>query len=172
MRTDYFEFEPTHKLVICGNYLLRVAGTDEGIWRRIHVLPFEQSFTGAQRDLTLAKRLEAEGAGILGWMVEGCLAWRAHGLDAPNRVREATSAYREQEDHVGRFLADCAVVDTSANVVAGDLRATYEAWCKEQGEQPWSAKALGADLTRRGYERKRGGKRAWTWFGFGLVKVG
>ena len=35
-----FEFDPTHKFMVVTNHLPRVRGTDEAIWRRLHVVPF------------------------------------------------------------------------------------------------------------------------------------
>ena len=47
--TNPFTFLPTHKLWIFGNHKPRIAGTDEGIWRRICVVPFTVTIPQEQR---------------------------------------------------------------------------------------------------------------------------
>jgi putative DNA primase/helicase len=44
MRGDFFQFEPTHKLVLLTNNRLRVKGTDHGVWRRLQLVPFAVRF--------------------------------------------------------------------------------------------------------------------------------
>lgn len=168
MRCDYFEFLPSHKLWMAGNYLPRIRGTDHGIWRRIALVPFDVVF--AEPDKALPDKLRAEAAGILAWMVAGCLDWQASGLLIPSRVESATNKYRNQEDHVGRFLADCCQLGDSLFVSASELRARYEQWCAGEGEHPWSAKAVGAELTSRGFDSdKRGHGNTRMWIDLGLV---
>jgi putative DNA primase/helicase len=170
MHRDPVQFMPTHKLWFAANYLPVIGGTDLGIWRRIMHVPFTQSFEGARRVRRMDERLADELSGILTWALEGCQAWLADGLQIPPAVEVATTAYRADSDHVGRFLAECCVVDDAHWVTAEDLRNAYEPWCRDNGEQPWSAKALGAELTSRGFVRARCGTgNRWGWRRFGLL---
>lgn len=172
MREDFFEFNPTHKLWFAGNHLPRIGGTDIGIWRRLAVLPFRVEFGPGKADRQLPAKLAAESAGILAWAVQGCLWWLRDGLGIPSAVTEATGAYRESLDHVGRFLADVCVTGPSCYVASAQLREAYEKWCHAQGERAWSAQAVGRELTSKGfqvttlgtgYDRKRG------WVGLGVA---
>ena len=88
MRQDEFVFQPTHKLVMETNHKPRVRGTDEGIWRRILLVPFVVTVPEADRDPRLTEKLKAEAVGILRWAVEGCLEWQRRGLDPPPAVRK------------------------------------------------------------------------------------
>jgi len=171
MRCDYFEFWPTHHIWLAGNHLPSIRGTDLGIWRRIALLPFAVTFEGDRQDPDLPAKLAAEAAGILAWAVRGCLDWQREGLHIPDRVKAATAEYRSSQDHVGRFVDECCVVVDTACVTSKALRERYEAWCAEQGERPWSAKSIGAELTNRGFDTGttgRGNDRARTWLGIGL----
>jgi len=173
MRADYFEFSPTHHMWLAGNHLPSIRGTDSGIWRRIALVPFDVTFEGDRQDPELSEKLAAEAPGILAWAIEGCLEWQEGGLRVPERVKVATAVYRSSQDHVGRFIADCCLIGDDLYVLARDLRTHYEAWCTGQGERSWSAKALGADLTNRGFESvQRGANRARTWLGFALTADG
>src|SRR5215212_10704422 len=55
---------PEFKLVLVTNHRPKVDGDDDAIWRRLRLIPFEQSFEGRE-DRTLAEKLEAELPGIL-----------------------------------------------------------------------------------------------------------
>lgn len=171
MRGDYFEFQPTATFWLAGNHLPTIRGTDLGIWRRIALVPFEVTFEGDRQDRQLPEKLVAEAPGILAWAVRGCLGWRKDGLRVPERVKAATHQYRTAQDHVGRFLTDCCAVAGDARVSAADLRAVYEEWCKQEGEQAWSQKAVGAELKDRGFSNHQvGTARVRTWLGVGLRK--
>jgi putative DNA primase/helicase len=173
MRCDYFEFWPTHHIWLAGNHLPAIRGTDLGIWRRIALVPFEVTFEGERQDPMLPSKLAAEAPGILAWAVQGCLEWQEHGLVLPKRVQAATADYRASQDHLGRFLGECCVAHSEAHVSAKDLRAVYETSSTEQGEHPWSAKAVGAELTSRGYDSAQiGRERVRSWIGLGLVAEG
>ena len=89
MRMDYFEFLPTHKLWFAGNHLPAILGNDLGIWRRIALLPFKQTFVGDKADAKLSMKLASERQGILSWALRGCLEWQENGLALPKQVRAA-----------------------------------------------------------------------------------
>lgn len=173
MRADYFEFLPTHHIWLAGNHLPPIRGTDLGIWRRIALVPFEVTFEGERQDPQLPEKIAAEAEGILAWAIQGCLDWQRDGICIPERVKAATAKYRTSQDHAGRFIAECCIVDPNAYVAAKALREVYETWCADEGERPWSAKALGAELADRGFDSvQKGSTRARTWLGIGLVAVG
>jgi len=173
MRADYFEFMPTHKLILAGNHLPRINGTDHGIWRRIAVVPFEVTFEGDRQDKHLPAKLAAESPGILRWMVEGCLEWQRSGLCVPGRVRAATADYRRTEDHLGRFIGSCCVVGDTFSVTSRALREVYEQWCEDEGERAWSAHAIGRELLARGFDSAQvGAARTRSWLGIGLLSEG
>lgn len=168
MREDPWPFMPTWTMFLHTNYRPRVRGTDEGIWRRVRLIPWTVTIPEHERDDQLAAKLADEGPGILNWLVAGCLAWQDRGLDEPERIQAATEDWRTDEDVVGRFLADCATDGPDHHVTSAKLREAFQTWCDDNGERALSAKALGAELERRGYDSaKVGGKRCW--IGLGLL---
>src|SRR5262249_41276242 len=40
MREDFWTFDPTHKLILSTNYKPAITGSDDGIWRRLRLVPF------------------------------------------------------------------------------------------------------------------------------------
>jgi len=107
---EYFEFKPTHKIWLATNHKPTVRGTDEGIWSRIRLIPFEETIPEAERDQHLAEKLAKEAAGILAWAVQGCLAWQSERLAVPEAIRQATQDYRESMDQIGEFIDEMCVL--------------------------------------------------------------
>lgn len=169
MKEDPWQFAPSHTLILHTNHRPRISGVDEGIWRRIRLIPWDVTIPGPRRDEGLPAKLEAEAPGILNWIIQGAQDFHAHGFQEPGVITAATEGYRTDEDQVGRFLHACCVIDPSASVTAKDLRLAYERWCAGVGEAQQSAQAVGAQLGARGYESRQKGKdRARTWIGLGL----
>ncbi len=155
---EAFTFKPQFKPWMYGNHKPEIRGTDDAIWSRVRLVPFEVSFKGRE-DLNLADKLEAELSGILNWAIEGCLDWQRHGLQPPAKVQAATQAYREEMDVFGPFIRECCVIHPHAEVWANDLWNTYKAWCVEVGAKEQSQHKLGRYLTSKGYQPENLGGR-------------
>ena len=153
MREDFWEFDPTHKIVLCTNHRPIISGTDHGIWRRLLLVPFLQRFDGERQDKQLPEKLKAERAGILAWAVRGCLEWQRIGLNPPASVTGATEDYRSSEDTFGRFIADCCVVGKAFAVRFSQLYARLAEWATDAGEFLPAKRDVGAWLTDNGYEK-------------------
>jgi putative DNA primase/helicase len=101
MRQDFFEFAPSHTLVMLSNYRPSADSTDAALWRRVQLVPFEVVIPLERRDPRLADSIRAEAPGVLNWIVQGALTWQRMGLAPPEVVRKQTEAYRESEDMIG-----------------------------------------------------------------------
>jgi hypothetical protein len=106
LHQEFFDFSPTHKLIIRGNHKPLISGTDEGIWRRLRLIPFIVTIPPDEQDQALVEKLHRELSGILRWAVQGCLDWQHEGLKPPPVITEALRAYREESDTLGRFIAE------------------------------------------------------------------
>lgn len=166
---ETFEYAPTFKLFLATNHLPRIAGTDEGIWRRLRVVRFGVTIPERERDKRLREALRAELPGILSWAVRGCLEWqRAGGLGEPVAVVAANAGYRAEMDGVGRFLAECCVRGEDRVTPMGDLFTGYQAWCAASGEEPLPKYRFGNQLTRHGLAAHRGTRGVAVRLGVGL----
>jgi putative DNA primase/helicase len=169
MRENFFEFAPTHKLILSTNHKPAVRGGDNGIWRRIRLVPFAVRFwnpdepaAGEPRpehlrsDKGIKERLLAERAGILAWMVRGCLDWQRDGLGLPAKVAAATSEYRREEDLRGRFVEVRCALGPNHMVRASVLYAAFKRWCLtegiDEGDVP-SQRSFGLAMTAAGFQR-------------------
>jgi putative DNA primase/helicase len=149
MREDFWTFPPTHKLWLAGNHRPVVRGDDEGIWRRMRLIPFTVTIPEPDRDTSLPEKLRAELPGILAWSVQGALQWAKGGLRAPDIVRDATAAYRAENDVLGQFFRERVVVKKGETVPRSELRSAYELWCQEIGAEPLGARRLASRLRER-----------------------
>lgn len=136
LHQDFFEFAPQFTLIVSGNHKPVIIGNDDGIWRRIHLVPWNEQIAKDEVDKDLPKKLLAEASGILKWAVEGALDFlNSGGLIPPREILDATQEYREEEDPIGTFLRHACDVtgDDKDSEKPFDLYCSYERYCIESG---------------------------------------
>ena len=144
-----FEFTPEFKLWMGTNYKPIIRGTDVGIWRRIHLIPFSVQIPEDKVDKRLAYRLRQEFPGILRWAVEGCLLWQKEGLEQPTAVKDATKEYRAEMDVISAFLGACCTLDPKGREKASDLYQAYDKWATENNEYVMPSRKFGQEMGKR-----------------------
>lgn len=162
MREDFWEMRPTWHIHVAYNRAPRLTGTDDGIRRRLRVVPWAASFKD-RPDLTIKERLigEAERPGILAWCLEGLRRRLAVGrLESPAAVMVATDEYLDDEDLVGRFIADRCVEGARYETEIRSALAAFRAWMLEDGTprhviDGYTVNVLGRELARRGFPKRR-----------------
>ncbi len=156
---EAFTFKPQFKPWMYGNHKPTITGTDDAIWSRVRMVPFEVTFLGRE-DLELPAKLAAELTGILNWSIRGCLDWQQSGLQPPAKVQAATQAYRDEMDVFGPFLAECCVIHPHAEVWSSELSAAYKEWCLSNSVKEESQYKFTRYLSSKGFsmERSTGGK--------------
>jgi putative DNA primase/helicase len=178
-----FSFYPEFKLWLSTNQRPSIDDSSDAMWRRIHAVPFTakflkaseapQGYDGPLVDTELPEQLKAELPGILNWAIEGCLEWRKRRLDPPKVVRNATRQYREDEDVLGLFLADCCerIDDPEQFETAKDLYQRFCNWAKENNERPWRQRDFAPALVAQGFKKDRTRKTGRIWRGIKLRKT-
>jgi putative DNA primase/helicase len=149
LNREYFDLEPQFKLTLSGNYRPRIEGSDEGIWRRVLLVPWLVMVEKEKRDKNLPQKLAAEASGILNRLLDGLRDWAERGLIAPDEVTKATEDYRRDSDPLGRFLAACVVRAPGERVQASTMHELFVAWARANGASEWSAKGLANALKER-----------------------
>jgi putative DNA primase/helicase len=154
---DFFDFDPTHKAFLTTNHKPIIRGTDLGIWRRIHLLPFTVTIPleKVEKDFR-ERRLIPELPGILNWAIEGLKAYLKEGLNPPPAVQAATDDYQRDMDVVGQWIDERCELDPQATVPTGAAYADYAPWA--QGEIGWVLTKLKfrRNLTDRGFGPEKG----------------
>ena len=134
MNENDFSFMPSHKLMILTNHLPRVRGTDDGIWRRLVVIPFDYTIPNAKKIPDFHKVvLEPELPGIFAWAVRGCLEWQRDGLQLPKAVTEKSSEYRQEQNQAAQFVTERCVRDRNATVRPTELWEKFQAFAADEG---------------------------------------
>ena len=155
MRGDFFDFTPTHKLLISGNTKPTLRYVDEAIRRRFILVPFMVTIPAAERDPKLAEKLKAEWPAILRWMVDGCLEWKGAGLNVPQSVRDATDDYLADQDTLGQWIAECVELDPNGFTLTRHLFKSWTAWCEERNLARGTETSLADSLKERAYTKDR-----------------
>jgi len=168
MREDFWSFDPSHTFVMLTNHKPVISGTDEAIWARLRLVPWDVVIPAEERDLGLADKLALELDGVLDFLVTGYQSWRDHGLDDPAGVLAATDAYRAESDALGRFIDQRCLTGAHFRVRSSELFAAWAKWCADEGEDSGTQTAFSKSLTELGYDKKHTeiGK---FWAGLGLA---
>ncbi|MEN6610268.1 MAG: phage/plasmid primase, P4 family, partial [Methanoregulaceae archaeon] len=162
-----FEFAPTAKIWLTTNHAPVIRGTDDGIWRRIWMVPFSVQIPEEKCDPDIAAKLLTESSGILNWCLEGLSRIRENGnrLVQPKKVSLATAHLRTVSDTVGLFLASACILEPGSRMSRSGLNEVFEKWCEEEGiRQKISRRKLFTTLRERGVTDggKSGLDRFWS----------
>lgn len=136
LHKEFFQFQPQFKIWIGTNHRPVIRGTDEGIWRRIRLVPFTVYIPDGKVDEKLKDKLLSEASGVLNWMLAGLAEYRLGGLMEPEAVIAATDDYRKAEDWLQRFL-DAETREAAGLAERTQARAVYERykhWAEEARE--------------------------------------
>jgi putative DNA primase/helicase len=144
-----FEFQPQCKVWLGVNHKPSVSDDSFGFWRRLHLIPFTQTFSGSSEDRGLKATLRAEASGILNWIVEGALAWQRDGLTPPAAVLAAVDEYRQEQDPLAEFIDESCMTGAEMRCPASQLYAAYVAWSRAQGAKELSRKSFGLLMGKR-----------------------
>lgn len=161
LNRPFFQLWPHFKLTISGNYKPVIKGTDDGIWRRVILVPWSVTLTDEQCDPHLGNKLVQEASGILNHVVAGTLDWLTRGLDVPGDILDATTEYRQSSDHLGRFLLECVRGAPGKRVRSATLFAVHGAWTRATGAPIWKQNGLGRAMRERGYHNTKSGTHYW-----------
>lgn len=129
-----FQFEPTHKLWMFGNHKPIIKGDDHGIWRRVHLIPFEYKFEKeTRRDMEeVINEFKAEMPGILNWIIEGFNEFMEHGLTAPAVVKQHVNEYKKELNSIASWF-ELRVVASAENTDYSELYRDYNDYCEQTG---------------------------------------
>ena len=154
---DPFYFTPCHTLVLYTNHLPRVSGSDDGIWRRLIVIPFNNKLTGPGDIKNYADYLyEHAGEYILTWIIEGArkVIESNYKIAVPKCVSDAINEYREQNDWFHHFLDDCCELDDTFKESSSELYRAYCSYCDETNEFKRSTIDFYSSLEINGFKKE------------------
>ena len=167
MRENFFTFQPTHKLWIYGHHKPVLTGTDEGIRRRIKMIPFTVMISEEKRVpmVELLGQFKKEMSGILNWALEGYVRFCEVGFNEPDIMIEAVTDYFAEMDLIGQFISECCVVMRDVSSQTKKLWEKYHGWCDDRGERAVTHRRMNTSLRERGFEICPGTANISTIFG-------
>ncbi|KRL95549.1 phage/plasmid primase, P4 family [Levilactobacillus hammesii] len=149
-----FEFKPEFKLWLATNHKPIIRGTDDGIWRRLMLIPFAVKIPDNRVDKDLKYKLQREEVGILNWAVEGALKWQREGLKPPESVVQASQSYRNEMDVTAEFMEECCTVAKHEMARAGQLYQRYRQWAIDNSQYQMNSTKFGKEMAGK-FTKKR-----------------
>jgi putative DNA primase/helicase len=148
MRQDFFEFMPQFTLLIIGNHAPNLASVDEAARRRLRIIPFR--FQPKEPDEDLSDKLRKEWPGILAWAIDGARDWYTDGLgDTPQCVVNETREYFEDQDTVGKWVAEDCLLGENFSDTSEHLFSSWSRRAQENNEAPHTKTWLIRTLKRQ-----------------------
>jgi putative DNA primase/helicase len=166
LHREFFTFQPAAKFWLATNHKPVVHDDSHGFWRRMRLIPFRQQFKKETDDKDLKQKLKAEAPGILRWLVEGCLAWQARGLEPPQVVQQATREYEAESDPLTEFFDDCCAIGQQYKIGAQQLYQGYRAWYEKRSAEAMNQKRFGQSIRQKFRFKER--SHCVTYFGIAL----
>jgi putative DNA primase/helicase len=172
LNQEFFEFMPIFKVILSTNHRPKIKGTDNGIWRRVRLVPFMETIKDEEKDPNLLDKLIKEADGILAWALIGLERWQQRGhLLTPPSVMAAVSEYRRDMDYLAEFFDDrCSLEDKRAETDNDQLYLSYCEWAQEKGEDPITHRGLSLLLKERGFQQGGSRKEGRKWIGITLIQ--
>ena len=151
-----FSFTPCHTLVLYTNHLPKVSGSDDGIWRRLIVIPFNAKIEGSGDKKNYSEYIYINaGESILAWIIEGARKVIAQDfkITVPVCVKDAIEEYRERNDWFAHFLDDRCELGEEFRESSGALYQAYRSYSMETNEYVRSTSDFYFALQSAGYKR-------------------
>jgi putative DNA primase/helicase len=165
---EFFIFVPKFTAILSTNHRPRIAGTDNGIWRRVKEIPWEHNF---EKDPEKRPKEEvfatfrAESSGILNWCLDGFADYKQNGVFIPPEIVDATDNYKRLSDVIGSFIEEECYTGPGYTVTKKELYTLYAAYMEENGSHPLNKPNFGEEMKQRGFLEGKSGAMGHYWKG-------
>lgn len=170
---EYYEYTPEYTIFFLANKFPEIKSKNNGIWRRVVIIPFEKSFKEKEKDRELTNKLMKEAEGILQWIIEGATAWYKQGLKPPKGISDAVMEYRKYEDTIYFFMKEKVKEEKGAFVLTEQLYSEYKKWLADNGEASLAINQnmFSKEIKEKGYKKqqRRNGNKCLR--GFSDIKI-
>ena len=149
-----FEFTFTGKIFMTANHRPIIRGTDNGIWRRVRVIPFDRVFADDEQDKDLKNKLMQEAPQILGWIIKGFALYMSEGLKSTDEIDTEIKSYRSEMDLVQRWINENCELDSSYFQSSMELFKNLTDYINANKEFAMSNTLFGRNMAKK-FERAR-----------------
>ncbi|MDZ4181820.1 MAG: phage/plasmid primase, P4 family [Candidatus Cloacimonadaceae bacterium] len=151
-------FAPSHKLWIRANHKPSFNVSDAAMLRRIVLIPFNHTFTEAERIERYEDLLLREKSGILLWLIEGWKLYRKEGLkQLPQSLATAMEDYKHECDTLEQFIEEKCVKMEGKRLPLSSFTNAYNEWAGVNGVGKSTSRRLGDEMRKNGYEVVKSG---------------
>lgn len=142
-----FEFLPEFKIWMATNHKPIIRGTDNGIWRRLNIIPFDAEIKNINKNLK--NELLEELPGILNWALAGLKKYHKEGLEKTERIQNLINQYKEEMDIMEQFIEECIVKVKGHKVGASLIYQVYREWATNNGQYVFSNTKFGIEFSKK-----------------------
>lgn len=151
----FFDFVPTHKLIIGTNYLPNLRNAGKAFLDKLYVIPFKVSIPKGERKINpdMKTLFKSQLSGILNWVLLHREKWLNDGLGESPSMQKQRARIEHDEDLVGNFLEECYDRGVADGVeVKKEIYKHFQQWCEDNSERPCSMNTFGQRMEDRGFD--------------------
>lgn len=152
-----FSYKPKFKIWMSTNNLPNIRGGDFGIWRRIFLFTFRNTFTEEQKDKTLPDKLRMDADKILGWCIKGYQKYQErNGLIMPKQIKDEIAEFKKKMDILAQFIDKKCVVEERGVIECTEMYKIYKDWAADNTEFVKKESQFSAELiAKKGISMKK-----------------
>lgn len=132
-----FNFAPRVKFIFSTNRMPSMGSVNEGLKRRMMIIPFNNHVPESKQDPFLNEKLKEELPGILYWGLLGAqqLMQNEYKFTTPDIVRKEMDDFVSDSSSPIGFIKENYVVDPNEHISNVDLYNHYQQWCVDTGRK-------------------------------------
>ncbi len=148
-----FAFSPSHTVVMYTNHLPQLREADEGILRRLEIIPFLAKITNDIQNYT-DQLFEVCSGAVMKWLIDGARRIYQNKFVFTKSLSSESSRkeFQTEANSCLGFITQECTKDDSAKTASKDLYEAYKDWCINQGMHPESSILFGKALRSCGFE--------------------
>ena len=134
---DAFSMRNYAKIIMACNDLPQSADMSHGMLRRLMIVPFDATFTKANRDIHIVNKLKKELPGIFNLAMKGYERFMKNdGFTESVTVDEEVAKYVTENDTVQAFITEECHMKSTAKVAVNTLYSAYTFNCEHANLKP------------------------------------
>jgi putative DNA primase/helicase len=165
---ENFTFKPQGKIWLAANTKPAITERNYAAWRRVHLVPFNVTIPPEERDPLLESKLIDELPGIFNWSLGGLRDYLKVGLKTPEAVAKATAEYRQENDSIESFIAECCELGKLKVCKNSELYPNYVNFCSMSGLTPLSQTRFSPEMNSKPGISSKKSKFGVEWKGLDL----
>ena len=146
------------KFVFNANVLPKGMERTHAYYRRFSIVPFTQTITDAEKDVTLhTKIIDNELAGVLNWVIDGLnRLLKQKKFTESEAINAEMKKYKLENNPVLLFIMEVGLVPSISSMETIDnLYSQYKEWCYDSGHRSLAKNNFSKEMIENGFEKGR-----------------